>query len=126
MNGYEEGDDARADQIVKERIFVTLIGDVLTDVVYKAYTSRYFVVASQPSGTAGAGRITINQLPTADCPAEGDFSFSIIRDCEGFRNAAKIIALGLGVDKPLDLYLSFTNYQNEIINNFVQLLLGHL
>ncbi|KAF2896074.1 hypothetical protein ILUMI_10100 [Ignelater luminosus] len=124
VNGHEV--ESNAEEVIKQCIFVTEIGGISTDVIYKAYSGHYFVVAHQAGGVASAGRITINQFPQEDDPDGGDFCFSDVRECEGFRNAAKIIGLGLAVDKPLVLYLCLTSYQNEMINNFVQELLRYL
>lgn len=114
-------------EVLKARIFTTVIGIVTTDIIYKAYADRYFVLGNQPGGETGAAKIVVEKCPPKDCPVQaGRFNMIIVKDCEGFEHAAKVIAAGLAVDKPLYLYLSLANYGSETINDFLQILKCHL
>ncbi|KAF2896075.1 hypothetical protein ILUMI_10101 [Ignelater luminosus] len=108
--------------VLREFTFEMVIKGVLTYVAYKDYIDHYFLAANQRVGELGAGRIEIKQFPAEHCP-DGEFSFSLVKECEGFRDAAKIIALALAVRKPLYLHLCLADYKSEMVNNVVLKLL---
>lgn len=47
------------------------------------------------------------------------FSDIIVRNQDGFREAAKLIAEKLNIDKPLFLYLSLKDYETETVMDFI-------
>lgn len=114
------------EQLVNRCIFETTLGEAVIEVCYKTFNTRYFLAVHQGFGDTGVGRIMVNKPPIDDGSAKANFTIVVLLDCDGFQEAANQIALELGIDKPLHLYLCLSDFKSETIKNFIQILLQHV
>ncbi|KAF2889231.1 hypothetical protein ILUMI_16942 [Ignelater luminosus] len=110
------------DEPVRERTFEALIKNTATQVIYNDYIDHYFITAKQTEGKVVACKISLSQPPPTDISSESGFSINIVQDEDGFRDAAKLMALTLGIDKPLFMYLCLSDFQIDTVTELIEAL----
>ncbi|KAF2896076.1 hypothetical protein ILUMI_10102 [Ignelater luminosus] len=63
--------------------------------------------------------------PPRNVNSPSGFSLEVIREHEDIRNAAKLVAFKLGIDKPLHLHLALSDFEEETIMDVINEVLKH-